>query len=306
MMNYEADLMFGSYLMGLAEKKDLIYTVCDGDQPAVLKRIIGEVEFMQFKLVMAGNMKGFHDQYSNPTKIMPGADKRDLDYKVCVSYTDGSKLCVEMAVLANGINGRTAVPGMIGSRINDIQEVFTAYDFESIWNGTHPLVDYVLGAKPSGGVFAIGYSDHLYQQSTLSWLPPNMGPGPFYLFYRPYHLCHFESMATIAEVIVNRRPVLTPDYGFQTNVYAYAKKDLKKGDLLDGMGGYASYGLIENCSENISQPGMPICLAEDVALKRDVAKDEKIYLDDVAYSADNDGFRLFNLAVSTTAKHGET
>jgi len=302
MMNYEADLMFGSYLMELAASKNLIYTVCDGDQPAVLKRIIEEVEFMQFKLVMAGNMKGFHDLYSNPTKIIPEADKRDLDYKMCASYTDGSKLCVEMAVLANGINARTSVPGMIGPRIGDIQEALTAYDFETIWDGKHPLVDYVLGARPGGGVFAIGYTDHPYQQSTLSWLPPNMGPGPFYLFYRPYHLCHFESMATIAEAIVNHRPVLKPDYGFKTNVYAYAKKNLKKGDPLDGMGGYACYGLIENCSENVAQPGMPICLAEDVTLKRDIAKDEKIYLDDVAYSEDHEGFVLFHLSVSSAEK----
>ena len=304
MMNYEADLMFGSYLMNLAQEKELLYTVCDGDQPAVLRRIIAEMEFMQFRLVMAGNMKGFHDQYSNPTKIIPEADKRDLDYKMCASYTDGSKLCVEMAVLANGIDGYVSKPGMIGPSINSIYDVFNNYDFQTIWDGRRPLVDYVLGAQPSGGVFAIGYSDHPYQQSTLAWLPPNMGPGPFYLFYRPYHLCHFESMATIAEVIVNQRAVLKPDYGFRTNVYAYAKKDLKKGDLLDGMGGYASYGLIENCSENESRPGIPICLAEDVTLKSDVAKDSKIYLDDVDCTGNEEGFRLFAQSVAAAAKAG--
>lgn len=302
MMNYEADLMFGSYLMSLATEKNLIYTVCDGDQPAVLKRMIEEIEFMQFQLVMAGNMKGFHDLYSNPTTIIPEADKRDLDYKMCASYTDGSKLCVEMAVLANGINGRVAVPGMIGPKIANIHDVFTVYNFKAIWDGKHPLMDYVLGARPSGGVFAIGFSDHPYQQSTLSWLPPNMGPGPFYLFYRPYHLCHFESMATIAEAVVNQRSILKPDYGFRTNVYAYAKKDLKKGDLLDGMGGYACYGLIENCSENESRPGIPICLAEHVSLKRDITRNEKIYLDDVDWSSNDEGFRLFNLAVSAASK----
>lgn len=302
MMNYEADLMFGSYLMNLAEEKNLIYTVCDGDQPAVLRRMIEEMEFMQFKLVMAGNMKGFHDRYSNPTKIIPEADKRDLDYKMCTSYTDGSKLCVEMAVLANGINGYVSRPGMIGPSIASIYDVFDVYEFQSIWDGRHPLVDYVLGARPSGGVFAIGYSDHPYQQSTLAWLPPNMGPGPFYLFYRPYHLCHFESMATIAEAIVNRRPVLKPDYGFRTNVYAYAKKDLQKGDLLDGMGGYACYGLIENSSENKSRPGIPICLAEDVELKRDIPKDGKIYLDDVDCAGNEEGFRLFNLSLEAASK----
>ena len=298
MMNYEADLMFGSHLMHQASKRNRIYSVCDGDQPAVLMRLIEEIKFMGFKLVLAGNMKGFHDLYSNPTKIKPEADKRDLDYKMCASYTDGSKLGVEMAVLANGINGRTAVPGMFGPRIGDIHEVFDAYDFDSIWDGEHPLVDYVLGCRPGGGVFAIGYSDHPYQQSTLAWLPPNMGPGPYYLFYRPYHLCHFESMATIAEAIINQRAVLKPDFHFKTNVYAYAKKDLSKGDTLDGMGGYTCYGLIENCSDNMAQPGIPICLAEEVFIKRDIAKDEKILLEDVDITQNAEGFELFNQALA--------
>lgn len=297
MMNYEADLMFGRYLMKLAEKQRRIYTVCDGDQPAVLKRMIDEIEFMQFQTVMAGNMKGFLDRYANPTSIKPEADKRDLDYKMCASYTDGSKLCVEMAVLANGIDGRAATPGMFGPRIGKIHEVFEHYNFQEIWDGNHPVVDYVLGSDPGGGVFAIGYTDIPYQQDTLAWLPPNMGPGPFYLFYRPYHLCHFESLATIAEAILNHRPVLKPDYGFKTNVYTYAKKDLQSGMSLDGLGGYASYGLIENCSDNVDSPGLPICISEGITLNRDIAKDEKIFITDVAIDENSDGFALYSKAL---------
>jgi len=124
MMNYEADLMYGPYLLDLARSTGNVYSVCDGDQPAVLKRVIDELEFMDFKLVMAGNIKGFMDMYSNPTKIIPEADKRNLDYKMCVSYTDGTKLGVEMAVLANGLDMRVAVPGMIGHRMKDIHEIF--------------------------------------------------------------------------------------------------------------------------------------------------------------------------------------
>ena len=268
MMNYEADLMYGSYLMHKARKNNLVYTVCDGDQPAVIKRIIDEVEFMGFKTVMAGNMKGFLDRHVTPHSMKGEAEKRDLDPKMCSSYSDGTKLCIEMAVMANGIDGYTATPGMYGPKMSSIHEIFDHFDFQQIWNGRNPIVDYVLDAKPKGGVFVIGYTDHPYQKSTLNWLPPDMGPGPFYLFYRPYHLCHFEFAATVAEVVLNKKAVLKPDFGFKTNVYAYAKKDLKKGENLDGLGGYACYGLIENCSENKMKAGLPICLAEDVVLKR--------------------------------------
>ena len=297
MMNYEADLMYGSYLMTKARRKNLVYTVCDGDQPAVIKRIIEEVEFMGFKTVMAGNMKGFLNRYVTPLSIKEEAEKRDLDPKMCASYSDGSKLCIEMAVMANGIGGYTVTPGMLGPKMSNIHEIFDHYDFHKIWNGEDPMVDYVLGAKPSGGVFVIGYTDHPYQKSTLSWLPPDMGPGPFYLFYRPYHLCHFEFAATVAEVVLNNRAVLKPDHGFKTNVYAYAKKDLKKGEMLDGLGGYGCYGLIENCSENKLKAGLPICLAENVLLKRDIPRDGKIFLEDIDYNANSEGFALFSKSI---------
>jgi len=294
MMNYEADLMYGSYLMSKAQKNNLIYTVCDGDQPAVIKRIMDEVEFMGFKIVMAGNMKGFLDRHVTPYSMKGEAEKRDLDPKMCSSYSDGTKLCVEMAVMANGIGGYAATPGMYGPKMSNIHEIFDHFNFQEIWNGENPIVDYVLDAKPKGGVFVIGYTDHPYQKSTLSWLPPDMGPGPFYLFYRPYHLCHFEFAATVAEVVLNKRAILKPDSGFKTNVFAYAKKDLKKGETLDGLGGFCSYGLIENCTENKSKAGLPSCLAEDVLLKRDIPKDGKIYLEDIEYDENSDGFALFS------------
>jgi len=294
MMNYEADLMYGSYLLLKARRNNLVYTVCDGDQPAVIKRIVDEVEFMGFKIVMAGNIKGFLDRYVNPYSIKEEAEKRDLDPKMCASYSDGTKLCIEMAVMANGIGGYTATPGMYGPKMSNIHEIFDHFNFHQIWNGKNPIVDYVLGAKPKGGVFVIGYTDHPYQKSTLNWLPPDMGPGPFYLFYRPYHLCHFEFAATVAEAVINKRAVLKPDFGFKTNVYAYAKKDLKKGETLDGLGGFGCYGLIENCTENKLKAGLPICLAENVLLKRDIPKDDKIYLEDIEYDENSDGFALFS------------
>jgi len=297
MMNYEAGLIFGPYLSHLAQEQGMVYTSCDGDQPTVLRHLINELEFMGFELVMAGNIKGYLDRYANPTTIIPEADKRNLDYRMCASYTDGTKLCIEMAVLANGLGLRTAVPGMYGPRANHVHDVFDLFDLDALWEGKRPFVDYILGAKPAGGVFAIGYTDNEYQQSTLAWFPPQMGPGPFYLFYRPYHLGHFEAMACVAEAVLDGCSVLKPDFGFQTNVYAYAKRDLDKGERLDGIGGYTCYGLIENCSENDDHPGIPICLAQSVTLKRNVAKDEKIFTEDVIYDPADFQFKLYLKAV---------
>lgn len=294
MMNSEADLIFGPYLLAHAQQEGVVYTSADGDQHTVLKRLINETELWGFQTVMAGNMKGYLDRYSNPTTIIPEADKRSLDYRMCTSYTDGTKLSIEMALIANSIGARITVPGMHGPRVNDIYDVFQYFDFHTLWDGKIPLVDYVLGAYPPGGVFVVGFNDHSHQMETIdSYLPCRIGPGPFYIFHRPYHLGHIEIIPCIAEAFLDGWAILQPTRGFMTNVYAYAKKDLTQGDVLDGIGGYTTYGLIENCADNLHHPGLPSCLAEDVTLQRNLRKDEKIFLDDVVYGPSDSRFKIF-------------
>jgi predicted homoserine dehydrogenase-like protein len=278
MINSEADLIFGPYLLAQAQREGVVYTSADGDQHTVLKRLINEIEFCGFQTVLAGNMKGYLDRSSNPTAIIPEAEKRFMDYKMCASYTDGTKLCIEMALTANSIGGWTTVPGMLGPRVKDIYDVFQYFDFRTLWDGKTPLVDYILGAYPPGGVFVVGFNDHPHQMETLGWYPCRLGSGPFYIFHRPFHLGHIEAMACIAEAYLDGWAVLQPTYGFMTNVYAYAKKDLYQGEALDGIGGYTAYGLIENCVDNQVHPGLPICLAEDVTMRRDIRRGEKILL----------------------------
>lgn len=301
MMNYEADLMFGPALLPLAQQNGLVYTSADGDQPTVIKQIVDDITFWGFDLVMAGNIKGYMDRYVNPTIIIPEADKRNLDHKMCSSYTDGTKLGVEMAVLANALGLRTAVPGMVGPRCTHIQNIFDHFDFDAIWQDRQGVVDYVLGAEPTGGVFVIGYTESKFQQFTLDWFPPKMGPGPFYLFYRPYHLGHIEALPCVVEAVLDGRARLQPTHGFRTNVFTYAKKDLDAGDVLDGMGGYAAYGLIENYV-NGRADGLPICLAENVTLKRPIAKDQPILMSDIDYDANAFQFQFYSQALAQSQR----
>ncbi|HYF67236.1 MAG TPA: homoserine dehydrogenase [Ohtaekwangia sp.] len=305
MMNFEAEMMYGPLLLQRANEEGVVYTCADGDQPTAIKKLIDDIDLWGFDLVMAGNIKGYMDRYTNPTKIIPEADKRSLDHKMCSSYTDGTKLCVEMAVLANAINGKAAVPGMYGHQIARANDIFKAYNFEEIWKDRVPVVDYLLGAEPKGGVFVIGYTENKFQQYTLEWFPPDMGPGPFYVFYRPYHLGHIEAMECIAEAYFEGTARLQPSYGMKTNVFAYAKTDLKQGDVIDGMGGYKSYGLIENLADNVSSPGLPICISDHVKLKRDIPKDGRIGLNDVVYDPNDLTFKLYFEALKVNLSESE-
>lgn len=295
LVNSEIDLMFGPILSKIAARNGLVFTSGDGDQHGVLKRMINEIRLWGFELVMAGNIKGFLDRYANPSTIVHEADKRNLDYRMCTSYTDGTKLNIEMAILSNACGLETQVPGMNGPKAENVRDVFKHFDFEMLWHSRRPFVDYILGAEPGGGVFIIGYCNNPYQKDMLAYY--KMGNGPFYLFYRPYHLCHIESMDTIIKAAREGRSLLTPLYGMRTNVYAYAKKDLRQGEKLDGVGGYTCYGIIENLTDNVSCPGLPVCLAEDVALKHAIGRDAKILLQDVDFDPQRLDFKLYSAAL---------
>jgi predicted homoserine dehydrogenase-like protein len=297
LMNSEIDLMFGPYLSSLAFENGVICTSCDGDQYGVIKHLIDDISLWGFELVMAGNIKGFLDRYANPTSIIQEADKRNLDYRMCTSYTDGTKLNIEMAIIANACGLTTKITGMTGPQASNVHDVFRHFDFNKLWKDRRPFVDYLLGAEPGGGVFVVGYCNNDYQKDMLRYY--KMGDGPYYLFYRPYHLCHIESMHTIIKAVRDNEWFLNPVYGMKTNVFAYAKKDMSPGYLLDGIGGYTCYGKIENLDDHTDRHGLPIALAEDTVLTRPILKDERIGMNDIAYDHKRLDFRLYDESLKT-------
>ncbi len=79
---------------------------------------------------------------------------------------------------------------------------------------------------------------------------------------------------------------------YHTNVFAFAKQSLAAGTKLDGIGGHHCYGLIENVPRE-GHSGLPICLAEDVTLVRDIAADQPIALTEIDVPEDRIDFRLY-------------
>lgn len=293
MMNFEADLMYGPLLLRAAEEQGVVYTCADGDKSTAIKKLIDEISLGGFDLVMAGNVKNFQDRYTNPDKIAFEADMRNLDHAMCSYFADGTKVAVEMGVLANAINGKVSVPGMHGHRASSIYDIFKLHNFDKEWDGQTPIVDYLLGAEPRGGVFVIGHTKDKFQQATLGWFPPDIGPGPYYIFYRPYYLGHIEAMQCVAEAYLDHTARLQPASGMKTNVFAYAKHDLKAGCTLDGKGGHTCYGLLENMSDNFIEPGLPILISDNLKLKRDIRKDQRIGLNDVEFDLTDKKFALY-------------
>lgn len=284
LMNAEVDLALGPWLHEQAKSRHLVVTSDAGDQHGVLQRMLDEIQMWSFKPVMAGNVKGFLNRYATAKELEYEAKIRNLNPVQCCAYTDGTKLGVEMALVSNSTGMIPFRPGMEGPPAAHVNEVFSKFDFDRY--GPEGVVDYVLGAEPGGGVFVVAHCEDPLQMEYLKYY--KLGEGPFYLFYRPYHLCHLETPRAIARAALFGRPMLAPAHGRVADVYAYAKTDLEAGlEIEHGIGGNEFYGLIETCRESDPQGKVPIALLEAEGgsrprLKRKMAKDQFLTLEDVA------------------------
>ncbi len=282
--NSEVDHMFGRLLAKEAESNNVILTSDAGDQPGVLIRTMNDVSQMGFEIVMAGNVKGFLDRYATPESITREATERQLSLKQCAAYTDGTKLAIEMALVSNARGLDILQTGMMGPRTKRVEEALEAYDLKRSRN-LGGVVDFVLGAEPGGSVFVIGYSEDPVDRFYMDYY--KMGKGPYYLFMRPYHLCHFETPMTIESITKYHEPVLVQQHRV-LEVGCRAKIDLQAGTKLEGIGGRHLYGLIEHPNN------LPIGMAENTMLVKPKKRDEAITWDDVEFPQNDPRLDLWN------------
>jgi predicted homoserine dehydrogenase-like protein len=145
------------------------------------------------------------------------------------------------------------------------------------------IVDFIVGARPGPGVFVIGRHDNPRQQHYFDLY--KLGAGPYYLFYTPYHLCHFEAPLSIARAVLFDDAALAPLDAPRVGVVATAKRDLKAGDIIDELGGFDSYGEAENMGVVAEERLLPMGLAAGARLLRDVKKDQTLTFADVEVPA---------------------
>jgi predicted homoserine dehydrogenase-like protein len=281
MMNAELDGTIGPILKVYADKAGVVYTVSDGDQPGVIMNLYRFVKGIGARPVLCGNIKGLHDPYRNPTTQEGFARKWGQNPSMVTSFADGSKISFEQAIVANATGMRVAKRGMYGPTVPDgtsVNDAVNWYPLQELLDGPG-IVDYVVGAVPSPGIFVLGTHDHPVQKHYLNLY--KLGVGPLYCFYRPYHLCHFEIHNSIARAVLFNDATLAPMGPQLVDVIATAKIDLKAGQALDGIGHYMTYGLCENSKIVRDENLLPIGLAENCRLKKDIPKDKVLTYDDV-------------------------
>ncbi|WOD11712.1 NAD(P)-dependent oxidoreductase [Pseudomonas sp. NyZ704] len=287
-MNAELDGTIGPILKQRADAAGVVYSFSDGDQPGVQMNQYRFVAGLGLKPVLCGNIKGLHDPYRNPTTQESFAKRWGQKPAMVASFADGTKISFEQAIVANGTGMRVARRGMLGPDFSGgdpgaplvpIEETLAA--FEPHLDPAGPgLVDYVVGARPGPGIFVLGTLDNPRQRHYLELY--KLGKGPYYCFYTPYHLCHFEVPNSVARAVLFNDAVLTPKGGPMVGVIALAKKDLQAGEVIEDFGGYEVYGVAENMDAVRRDNLLPVGLALGCTLVRPVAKDTQLTFDDVS------------------------
>ena len=277
LVNAELDSLLGPILKQKADAAGVVLTHTDGDEPGVAMTLLRYLRSLGLKPVATGNIKGMVDYYRTPETQRAFAEKNDQDARKVTSFADATKLSMETTVMANATGFHVGRRGMYGPACANVREMANLLPpAEMLATG---LVDYALGAEPHTGAFVIVHEESPLKKVQLAYY--KLGSGPFYVFYTPFHLPHIQIASTIGRAVIHRDATVAPIGGPVCEVVAVAKRDLKRGERLDGVGGFCTYGLIENTATARSGAALPIGLSESCVLCRDVPKDQVVSFDDV-------------------------
>jgi predicted homoserine dehydrogenase-like protein len=294
LLNAEVDGTIGPILKKYADQAGVVISGVEGDQPGLEMNLFRYVKTIGFEPLVCGNIKGLQDPYRNPETQRGFAAQWGQQPQMVASFADGTKISFEQAIVANATGMTIAKRGMNGfdftrekdalisrfgmeytGHVDDLKQVYDADELRAKGG----IVDYVVGLKPPPGIFVIAAHQDIVQQQYLGYY--KMGKGPLYSFYTPMHICHFDFPISIARIALGKDPVIAPDFGPMVDVIALAKRDLKAGEIIDGLGGFHTYGECETYDRTVTDRLLPIGLAEGCTLIKDVPKDAALTYADV-------------------------
>lgn len=290
-LNVETDTAIGPILKRLALNSGVVYTVAAGDEPAAMKELYDFATVLNLEIIAAG--KGKNNPLNinaNPATVKEYSDQKGASPKMMASFVDGTKTMVEMACFSNATGIIPDCRGMHGPHVNveDLTKVFSLKKDGGILD-KKGVIDFAIG-NVAPGVFIVYSTDNDMLRKELKYLLS--GDGPNYLLYRPFHLASIELPLSIASAYFYNKPTIAPRNGLISEVITMAKIDLKKGEVIDGMGGYSVYGSIELYQKSKDLQLLPIGLSEGAELKKDVRKGEPLRYEDVHIKDDS---KIYNL-----------
>ncbi|MBK9139084.1 MAG: NAD(P)-dependent oxidoreductase [Verrucomicrobia bacterium] len=279
MMNVECDVTIGAILRRKAEAAGVIYSLAAGDEPAAILELYRFARALGFEVVCAGKGKNNPlDITATPDSLAEKARARDMSARMLCEFVDGSKTAVEMCSVANATGLVPDVRGMHGATAtrDTLHKVFCPRADGGVLN-RKGVVDFAIGVHP--GVFVVFTTDHARLKHGL--IQRDMGTGPHYLLFRPYHLCSIEVPLTCAQAVIYGESSGHPLPRPVAECLAIAKRDLRIGETLDAIGEYCYRGSIDTVEAARAENLLPLGLAKGCVLKRAVPRGQPIRYDDV-------------------------
>lgn len=197
----------------------------------------------------------------------------------------------ELTCVANATGCTPAQPGMTGPEadLSTVSEKFRLKEDGGTLDAPY-TVDYVQGSAMSGGVFiTVRITDERIADD-LTYL--KVGKGPYFTFFRPYHLWFLEAPISLARAYFYRETTLVPLDEPVAEVATVAKRDLSPGDVLDTFGGYTFRGVNYRFEESRRLEALPVGLAPGASVARPVRKGEIVSWEDVRLDEQSYAVRL--------------
>lgn len=286
MLNVETDIVIGPLLKKLADNAGVIYTGSAGDEPGAVKELYDFSAALGFDVKVVGKGKNnVLDLDCNPDTVLEEATRRGVSPKMLTSFKDGTKTMVELTAMSNATGFLPDVRGAHGAAgtVKELPQILSLKEEGGILN-SYGVVEFINGVAP--GVFVIIGSKLPEVRHELEYV--GMGSGPNYVLYRPYHLCSLETPLSVVKAVLDNQSTIVPLGGPISETITVAKKDLKAGQYLDGIGGYTVYGTIEEADVTKSLKALPLGLVnKKTKLLTDVRKGEIITYDMVTLDDDS-------------------
>ena len=280
MLNVETDVTVGHLLKRMADAADVIYTTSAGDEPGSLKELYDFATTLGFEIVAAGKGKNNPlNRSATPQELMEQAIRQDMNAKMLTSFVDGTKTMVEMTAVANATGLVPDISGMHGpvATPDTLAQIFCPREDGGILH-QRGVVDYALG-DIAPGVFLIITTEQPKVVKDLKYL--RLGPGPYWALYRPYHLANIETPISVAQAVLLKQATLAAKGAPVAETTTVAKRDLRAGEILDGLGGTMVHGNIERVETARDGKMLPLGLSVRACLLRDIECGQTLTYDDV-------------------------
>jgi len=301
MVNVEADVLAGPLLAEEARAADVVYSLAYGDQPALVCELVDWARACGFEVAAAGKgtkyLPAFHavtpdDVWSHYGLTPDEARRGGMNPQMFNSFLDGTKSAIEMAAIANACDLAVPEDGLNfpPCGVDDLPHVLRPKDMGGILE-RDGMVEVVSSLERDGrpvfrdlrwGVYAVLKAPNNYAKTCFREYGLKTDVSGWYAaMYKPYHLIGLELGVSVLSAAFRQEPT-GQARGFRGDAVAVAKRALSAGEILDGEGGYTVWGKLLPAERSLREGALPIGLAHNVRLRRDIPAGEVLRWSDVA------------------------